>query len=211
MITETGTQIRARAERTSALNKPLDPVKLLLLLLLAGTALGTALRQLFPDAALHPLLTQGLCYTEHLRTLWDVFCTAALPVVLLLGGVLLLSGWGWGQPLLCALLLSRGTAYGIAAADCFLQYGFKQGFCIAGALIFPTAFLSAMLLLFPLRDALALSCRIAEYLVKSNADPEIGAKQHHLVMTVLRSVLLTVPAAGIHTALIWALNGRLPA
>lgn len=197
--------------RTSALHKPVEPVRALLVLYLAGTVCGTALRTAFPAVSLHPLLTQGLLYSDALRTLWDVFCTAAVPVLLLLGGVLLLSGWGWGQPFLLLLYFWRAAAAGIAAADCYARFGLRTGICIAGTLIVPLTFFSALLLLFPLRNALALTCCIAEYLIKSNADPEIGAKQHQLVMQLLRAMLLTVPLAGLHTLLVWSLNGSFPA
>lgn len=200
-----------RKKRTGALHRPVDPVRALCLLLLAGAGAGTFLRGSFPEGSVHPLLTQGMRYTDALRTLWDVFCGAAIPVLLLLGGILLLGGWGWGQPFLLGLLLWRGAAAGIAAADCFARFGLRTGFLLSAALVFPYAFLSALLLIFPLRDALSLSCRITEYLIKSNADPEIGAKQHRLLMHILCAAALTVPAAGLHTLLIWALNGRFPA
>ena len=199
------------ALRTSALHRQIDPVRALLLLFLAGTACGTVLRGTFPDFSLHLLLTHGLTYSNAVRTLWDVFCLAAVPVLLLLGGIWLLGGWGWGQPFLLVLFFWRGTASGIAAADCFVRFGLRTGVCIAGTLIVPLAFFSAVLLLFPLRDALSLTCRIAEYLIKSNADPEIGARQHQLTVHILRAALLTVPLAGVHTLLIWAMNGSFPA
>ncbi|GEM_PF-2933691 len=205
----TGNQIlyrtlSCRTGRLTLAAKPADPVRVLMLILLAGTGLGTLLCCKFPDAAQLPLLTQGLAVQGDLRTLWDVFCTAALPLLLLLGGVMLCGGWSYGQPFLLLLLLLRGSAIGLAAADCFRTYGLRQGLLNVSTIILPFAFVSALLLIFPVRDALSLACRITAYLIKGNADPEIRAGQHKLLSSVLRAMLLTIPAAGLHTLLIFA-------
>ena len=190
--------------RTGRLTRPVDPVRVLLLVLLTGTGFGALLIRYVPEAAQMPLLTQGLAASDGLRTLWDVFCTAAVPMCVLLGVTLLLGGWGWGQPFLAALMLSRGIAAGLAVSDCFLRFGLRTGICTADTVILPYALLSVILLVYPVKEALTLSCRITVYLVRGNADPEIGAKQHKLLMAVLRSLLLTAPAAGLHTLLVFA-------
>lgn len=194
--------------RTSVLAKPVDPVRALMLLFLAGFAGGTVLLCTAPELARQTWLTQGMLYTDTLRTLWDVFCTAAVPVLLLLGGVLLLSSWGCGQPLLLLLLIWRGLASGIAAADCFERFGLRTGLLTAGALILPLAMISALLLVFPLRDALSLTCRVAGYLLRGHADEDIAAKQHKTVVSVLRAMLLMIPAAGLHTWLVWLMDKK---
>lgn len=195
--------------RTSRLFRPIDPTHALLCCTLLGVVIGTLLACEYPEAAASPLLTQGLCVTETVRTLWDVFCAAAFPVLLLLMLEIAFSGWSIGQPFLLCIPVIRGAAAGIAAADCFSRYDLRTGTLAAAALILPYALCSVFLLINPLKEALSLSCCMTAYLLRGSADPDIASKYRRYCISVLRYALLTLLAAGAHTALLWVMSDRL--
>ena len=197
--------LSARTSRvTECLQKPPDLIRLLCFLTLAGVAAGAVFGDcLPPDTA---LLTQGLAVTDRLRTLWDAYLAALLPHLLLLAGVRLSGSSACGQPAAAALLLLRGAAVGSCAADCMRSAG---GFLRAAVCVLPMGFLSSVILVYAAADALRLSGRLGGYLLLGGTDPEIRETFHRTSVHMLVYLLLSLAAAGVHTALLWAASARL--
>lgn len=204
---------RTMSARTSRLNdaesKPFDAVQLLFCFAMLGIIPGALLFRYAPAYAQAVWLTQGLAVSDELRTLWDVYRTAACPAMLLEAGVLLSACAAFGQLPAMLLLLSRGLAFGIAAAECFAAYPMRDAIVIVGALILPYAYLSTLLLAYTVRDAMRISNRLTRCLLFGSAEAEICGKRHQLMTNMLTCLLLTLLAAGLHTGLIWLLNDGL--
>lgn len=202
--------LSARTSRLStALRTPPDPIRLLLLFGLCGTAVGGLLCTRLPQLAGFPLLTQGLAVSDAVRTLWAVFLWALLPMLVLLGGVLLSAGAVFGQPLLLAMLFARGLGAGIAMTDCFVRYPFQQAFFASAVLIFPFAYFSLLILVHAVREAFPLSYKAAQYLLRGQADDTAAALHRRFLLRMLLRMLGCIPAAGLHTLLLWGMNDRL--
>ena len=199
--------VSARTGRLAAV-KP-DPVRLLLWLGLGGAVLGVLLYDTVPKLRSLPFLMQGMAVSDAPRTLWDVFLTALLPLLLLTGCILICGLSACGQPMLLALLLLRGFAAGLAAADCMAQYPFRQGLYASAVLILPFAYLSLLLTVFAVRDALSLSGMMTCCLLRGHADGEPGEIRRKALLGILRVFLLSVPVCGLQTLLLWRLNDTL--
>ncbi len=201
--------LSARTGRLSeAIRTPPDPVRLLMLLSLAGTAGGVLLCARLPQLADMPFLMQGLRASAAERTLWDVFTGVLRPVLAMLCGILLSGTAAFGQPLLLTLLLFRGMSAGLALADCFAQYPFRQAFYAAALCILPFAYLTQVLLIHAVREAFSLSGTAARYLLRGQAQEEIAGKLHGFLFRMLTAALLMLLAAGMHTVLLWLINDR---
>ena len=98
-----------------------DPIRLLTCWAMLGIALGTMLRNAVPACADHFLLTQGLMLSDAERSLGDVLRTALCPLLILLTGIWLSGFSAFGQIPALLILLSRGIAFGIAAAPAELD------------------------------------------------------------------------------------------
>lgn len=200
----------ARTSRgTDAESKPFDAVRMLFCFAVLGIIPGALLFQHAPECAESIWLTQGFAVSDKLRTLWDVYRTAACPAMLLAAGVLLSACAAFGQLPAMLLLLSRGFAFGIAAAQCFAAYPMRDAVVIVGALILPYAYLSTLLLAYTVRDAMRISNRLTRCLLCGSAETEICGKRHQLMTNMLTYLLLTLLAAGLHTLLVWLLNDGL--
>lgn len=194
---------------TDALRKPADPVRLLLTLAAAGVGAGVLLYARFPGLAAVPLLTQGLRTSCALRTLWDVFTGALLPMLVLLGGTVFCGSAAFGQPLLLLMLLSRGIAAGLAMAECFACFPFRRALYAAAILVLPLAFFSIVLLLYAVREALALSGRSARTLLRGQAEEPVDADMRAFLVRSVTRLLLLILLSGAHTVLLWLMNDRL--
>lgn len=198
--------LSARTSRvTECLTKQPDPIRLLCFWTLAGVAAGTVLSTVFPAADEALWLSQGLAVTDRLRTLWDVYRTALIPALILLLGIWLCGSSACGQPAALALLFSRGAAVGLCAAQCFTEPS-ENGLFRAAVCVLPMGFLSALILIYAVRDALRLSGRLWTYLFRGQNDAEIVAQQHTATMHLLLYLLFLLIAAGIHTALLWLIS-----
>lgn len=188
-------------------------MRLLLSCLLAGICIGTLLHERMPTlcGTLLERFGGGLAIATVRRTLWDVFCAAALPVLLMLGGMLLAGCSAFGQPLAIALLLLRGIAIGAAGADCFAAYGLHEGLALAGTMLLPEAFCSGMLLAGAARDSLRLSALAFRYLFFGTAEPDILTQRRQLHRKWLAFAVLSLAVAALHTALVWGFSARLQA
>ncbi len=189
-------------------------VQMLLLWLLGGVFAGTFLHMQWQSGdsvtgSCFLRLFGGLAVTEESRTLWDVFCGAALPVLLLLGGMLYAGCSAVGQPLAAAILFLRGIAVGLSGAACFAAYGLRHGLMLAGTMILPEAFLSGILLAYAAKDALKLSARSFGYLFHGNAEPEICTERKNIHLKWLGLAALTLAVAALHTALVWGFTTKL--
>lgn len=189
-------------------------VQMMLLWLLGGVCVGTFLSMKWQSeasvlGAYFLKLFGGLAVTEETRTLWDVFCGAALPVLLLLGGLLYAGCSAVGQPIAAAMLLLRGMAVGLSGAACFAAYGLRHGLMLAGTMILPEAFLTGILLAYAARDALRLSAWSFGYLFHGNTEPEICTERKNIHLKWLGFAALTLAVAALHTALVWGFTARL--
>ena len=199
----------ARTSRlTAAVRIRPDPVRLLMCWGLLGVAVGALLRThaVLPQDSL--LLTQGLAVSGSLRTLRDVFLGALLPLLILLAGMLFCGCAACGQPGILALLLWRGMAFGISAADVFADYPVRDGIVIAGVLILPCGFCSILLLCYAAREMLRRSSRMTAFLLRREPEAAPEAKQLPAAGVPLW-LLLSLLTAGLHTLLIWQFNDRL--
>lgn len=188
-------------------------MRLLLLCLLAGIGMGTLCHTHMPDAfsALLEFFGGGLAIATERRTLWDVFCSAALPVLLMLGGLLLAGCSAFGQPIVVALLLLRGFAIGVAGANCFAAYGLHEGLALVATMLLPEAFFSGLLLVCAAKDSLRLSARAFHYLFYGTAEPDILAERRQIHLKWLALTALSLAVAALHTALVWGFAARLQA
>lgn len=202
--------LSARTSRlTAVLRKPPDPVRLLLSLCIAGVGTGVFLFLKIPCLISVPLLTQGLRASVSARTLWDVFTGALLPMVGTLCGILFCGSAAFGQALLLLLLFARGTAAGLAMAECFAVYPFRRAFYAAAVLILPLAFLSMLVFVYALRIALRLSGSTARYLLRGQTEETVSEEQHGFLLKMAEWLLILVLLAGMHTVLLWMMNDRL--
>ncbi len=202
---------RTLSARTCRLRRedrnPPDPVKLLLLLSIAGVLAGVLLYARLHRLADMPLMMQGLRVTAAERTLWDVLTGALVPVVLMLGGVLLSGSAAFGQPVMLALLFWRGIAAGLAMAECFAQKPFRQAMFAAGITVLPYAYVSLLILIDAVRAAFPVSCAAARYLYCGQVKEETAGKQQALLFRILFLFLLAVSAAALHTVLLYLCAG----
>lgn len=202
--------VHTTAIRTSAERKSIT-MQWLLTALLFGMLIGTRGQARLPQAVL-PLLERyfgGLALSSDVRTLWDVFLAALLPMLLMLGGLLLCGLCAVGQPFAVCLLLLRGMALGIAGAGCFSADGIRKGLLRCAVLYLPTAFCSAMLLAAAARDALTLSAGLQDCLLHENACGELPTVRKKLHRNWLVLTGLALAASLLHTALLWLLNSKI--
>lgn len=199
--------------RTSRLSAPVDPQKALMALALLGTVLGTLLRTwLSADDGLPVrLLSQGLQITSALRTLWDVYRCAALPMLVLLCVLLLSASSACGQPLALLVLLLRGIGAGTALADCFLRYPQRDALVLAAALILPYSFFTVLILIRAMLHCMRLSLDLTRCLFRGQPDADITEHRQAMCSGLLKAALLTLLTCGLHTAAVWLLNDRLTA
>lgn len=203
----TGILYRTVSARTGSLRtalKPPDPIRLLLAWTVAGVLLGAVLCRRMPQLADSPLLTQGLAVSAETRSLWTVCKTALCPMLLLLGGIWASGCAAFGQILSAGLLLSRGIAFGISAAVCFMQFPMRDAAVIAAVLILPYGFFSALVLCYAVRDAMRMSGRMTGCLLHGTAEAEVCGTDR--LSNMLCCLLLTLAAAGMQTMLLWLLN-----
>ena len=200
--------VSARTSRFAAAAKP-DPIRLLLCWAVLGIGAGTLLYGAAPAFSARLLLTQGLAVSDEARSLWEVCRTALCPLLILLGGIWLSGCAAFGQPAALLLLFSRGTAFGLAAAECCANYPLRDGIVITAALILPFGFCSILLLCYAVRDALSLSNRMTKFLLYGTAEPECCTQGHDRLTDLLGILLLAIVAAGLHTLLLYLLNDRL--
>lgn len=176
----------------------------------AGTVFWMQYRETFPAVCTCLLkFCGGLVVSEQARTLWNVYCCAALPVLLLLVGLLYAGSSAVGQPLAAAVLVLRGAAVGIAGAECFSAYGLRQGVILAGTMILPDAFLTAMLLAYAARDAQKLSNFGFGYLFRGSTEAEICSVRKNIHLKWLAFAALTLAVTALHTALVWGFAEKL--
>lgn len=195
--------------RTSRLTFRLpDPVRLLMCWSFAGICLGAFLqsRGMLPDIS---VFTQGLAVSDAMRSLRAVFLQALCPVLLLLGGILLSGCAAFGQCTVLTLLLSRGFAFGCAAAQLFVKFPVRDGIVIAAVLMLPFGFLSTLLLCRAAKDALLLANHMTTLLLHPQSDAAMPCSLSAYLTGMLTWALLSVCAAGLHTLLLWQLNDRL--
>ena len=185
-----------------------DPVQLLIWWAMLGIALGTLLSCKLPESTCNFLLTQGLLITDVPRTLGDVLRSVLCPLVILLSGIWLSGFSAFGQPAALLLLLSRGTAFGIAAGACFTKYPLRDAVCICAVLLLPFGFCSIVLLCYAVRDALRLSCRMTRCLLQPAAVPLHDDTDR--LSAMLSHLLLALLTAGMHTLLLWLFSRMLP-
>lgn len=189
-------------------------IQTMLLWMLGGVCAGTFFQMWFGDefSGICTYLLKycgGIAVTAQARTLWDVFCCAALPVLLLLVGLLFVGCSAVGQPLAAFILVLRGAAVGLAGAECFAAYGLRQGVILAGTMILPDAFLTAVLLAFAARDAQKLSDLSFRYLFRGNSEAEICTARKTIHLKWLAFAALTLAVAALHTALVWGFAKQL--
>lgn len=177
--------------------------RILMLWVLLGVGMGTALSCYDAAAADTLWLDHGLAVADTAQNLWDVFAPCLFPTILLMALILLCGFCAIGQPAALFLLLSHGCAVGIAAADCFLCHGFLQGLVRAAAMIVPHGFFSSLLLLLAARDAMELSGRLFAYLVHGDTEPDIRSRTRRYFLHFLgRTALLPLGAAA-QTLFVW--------
>lgn len=196
----------ARTSRLTEAVRPPDPVKLLMCWGLLGVGIGALLRTNTAYAFDSVLFTQGLAVSDSLRTLRDVFLSALLPVLVLLAAMLFSGAAACGQPCILVLLLSRGIAFGLAAAEVFAAYPVRDGVVIAGILILPFGFCSMLLLCHAAVQCLRRSNRMTAFLLHRDTEP---VPKQETASGIPAWLLLTVLAAALHTLLLWQLNDRL--
>ncbi|MBQ8920796.1 MAG: hypothetical protein IJ060_01365 [Oscillospiraceae bacterium] len=194
---------------TDALRKPADPVRLLLALSVAGVGTGVLLYVRMPELSAVPLLMQGLRTSAALRTLWDVFLGALLPMLCLLCGTVFCGSAAFGQPLLLMMLLSRGIAAGLSMAECFALYPFRRALYAAAVLVLPLAFCSLALLIYAVREAFSLSGKSARLLLRGQAEEPVDAEMRAFLLRAVTRLLAVILLSGAHTVLLWLMNDRL--
>lgn len=183
----------------------------LIVSVLGGMLCGVLGQQWLPKTML-PLLERfcgGLAVTDTVRTLWDVLCAAALPVLLLMAGILFSGLLAVGQPCAIGLLVMRGMAVGIAAAACFTQNGLREGLLKTAVYILPEAFLTAVLLALAARDSLTLSTHILHYLHDGTVQEDMAEQRRALHRKWLLLTALTFLSALCHTALVWFFSTKI--
>lgn len=185
-----------------------SPQRLLMLVLLAGVALGAALPVHLPET-LRTVLGQGMAVSDSLRTLWDVCRDAVCPVLVMLWLMLLCGTSALGQPLTLLLLLLRGMGLGTAAAECFLSYPLQTAFCACAGMVLPFGFLSALILTQGAMASLRLSHSTAGYLLRAKPDPAVADVLRGVLRRMLLLLPLTIAAGALHTWLVWLLSDRL--
>lgn len=195
----------ARTSRT-ALKAP-DAIRLLLCWAVLGVGAGAMLYSAAPSLAENILFTQGLAVSAAQRTLWEVCRTALCPMLLLLCGVWMSGCAAFGQVPAMLLLFLRGTAFGLSAAACMANIPLRDGLCIAAVLILPYGFCSILLLCHAVREALRQANRVTKFLLHGTAEPVSCAADP--IAQMLWILLLTLLAAGLHTALLWQVSDRL--
>ena len=192
--------------RTCRIHNPVTPMQRLMLLAVIGAALGTVLRIRCPALCGSPLLTQGLTVTAEVRTLWDACCTAVIPPLVLLFALLLFAGSAFGQAAALLLLFWRGLAVGTVLCDCFLRFPPGDGLLASAVLVMPFGFATVILLANAALETIRTANSTANYLFRGIPDPDIAAKQTHMLTKLLTVTLLTLAAAGLHTLLCWVMN-----
>lgn len=203
-----GILYQTMSARTSRIErKPPDVIRMLLCWAVLGVGAGAVLYGKVPSLADSLILTQGLAVSAELRTLWEVCRTALCPMLLLLCGVWMSGCAAFGQVPAMALLFMRGLAFGLSAAACMAEVPLRDGLCIAAVLILPYGFCSILLLCHAVREALRRANRMTKFLLHGTAEP-VSCAADPIVQT-LWILLLTLLAAGLHTALLWQVSDRL--
>ena len=201
--------LTARTGRPAGAVRLPDPVRLLFCFALAGAVTGVMLCRTRPSLGEICWLTQGLAVSETERTLWDVCKAALLPLLVLYCGILLSGFSACGQPCALVLLLSRGTACGLAVGACFAAYPMRDALAVTGCLILPFAAVSLLLLCYAARDALRLSQMLTGYLLHGTAETDVLEKQRKIITGMQILLLLILLAAAMQTVLIWQLHDSL--
>ena len=179
----------------------------LLTALLGGMLLGVRGTSYVPQAVL-PLIERffcGLSADFEPCTLWDVFLCSELPMMLLLLGMLLCGLCAVGQPFAVTLLIIRGFAVGILCANTLRTCGIRDGL-MRNILLLPTAFLSAVLLGYAAKDALALSTRVMQCLRTDAAPDDLPSVRKKIHRNWLILIGLSLAISMLHTALLWLLH-----
>ncbi len=177
--------------------------RILMLWVLLGVGMGTALYCCHPAAADTIWLDHGLAVADSAQNLWDVFAPCLFPTILLAALILLCGFCAVGQPATLFLLLSHGCAVGVAAAEGFIRHGFVQGFIRAAAITVPYGFFSAVLLILAARDAMELSRRLWQYLMHGDTEPDIHSRTRRYFLHFLGRIALLPFGAATETFFVW--------
>ncbi len=180
--------------------------RLLMLVILLGVGIGTAVFCGHPMAADALRLDHGLAPDPHAQTLWDIFAAGLFPTALLMLLMLVSAFSAIGQPVAIGLLISHGCAVGIAAAAQFVTYGLSEGLLYAALCILPHGFFTALLLTLSARDALQLSARQLTYLLHGNAEADMASLTRRYILHFLGRMALLPLGAAAETMAFWLLT-----
>lgn len=180
--------------------------RLMMLLVLLGVGIGTMIFYHYPAAADLLVLDHGFAPDPQAQTLWDVFAASLFPSVVVMALMLLSAFSAIGQPATLALLLSHGSAIGIAAASQFVTAGFLQGGLYTALCILPHGFFTALLLTISARDALQLSAQQLAYLLHGNTESDIHIATRRCILHFLGRIALLPLGAMTETLAFWLLT-----
>lgn len=180
--------------------------RLLMLLVLLGVGIGTAVFCYYPAAADLLLLDHGLAPDPQAQTLWDIFAASLFPSVVVMVLMLLSAFSAIGQPAALALLLSHGCAMGIAAASQFVDMGWLHGSLYTALCILPHGFFTALLLTISARDATQLSSQQLGFLLHGNTESDITVATRRCILHFLGRIALLPLGATAETLVFWLLT-----
>ncbi len=180
--------------------------RLLMLPVLLGVGIGTAVYCCCPASAHCILLDHGLAPDPQAQTLWDIFAASLFPSVVLMLLMLLSAFSAIGQPTAFVLLISHGCAMGIAAAAQFVSHGWLDGTLYAALCILPHGFFTALLLTLSARDALQLSAQQLRYLLHGNTESDITSATRRCLLHFLGRIALLPLGAAAETTAFWLLT-----
>ncbi|MDD5947461.1 MAG: hypothetical protein PUC41_06670 [Oscillospiraceae bacterium] len=180
--------------------------RLLMLLVLLGVCVGTAVFCYYPAAADMLLLDHGLAPAPQAQTLWDIFAASLFPSAVVLLLMLLSAFSAIGQPAALALLLSHGCAMGIAGASQFVSLGWWHGSLYTALCILPYGFFTALLLTISARDAVQLSAQQLAYLLHGDTESDITVATRRCILHFLGRIALLPLGATAETLVFWLLT-----
>lgn len=183
---------------------------LLLLLMSGGIIAGTiaVCSADSLDAVNKSALTQNLLKTSEIKTIFQIYLNAFVPLAAALILQYICGFSALGQPLTIAGIIYRGVSTGISASIFYLMLGIK-GFLAILIMLFPFAAVSSVILILGGRESIKFSNMFMNFALNKNVeeDKRFGIKLYTVKFIVL--IVLSLIAAAADSIITYFFTGIL--
>lgn len=180
-------------------------VAVMLLLILAGIVIGTAVYMKYPDSACY---FHGFIKSSSKRSIVTVFREAFDNTFILISALMFLGFGAVSQPLELSALVYRGVMLGVSLSYTYSVYALK-GIFISFLMILPHALMTSVILVLAVRESLRMSNYVTALVFKENSDIIERPKVKMYLLKFLILVLFLLAASLIDCVITYLFTGML--